>query len=150
MFHKNVPKRFQRKLFLLSAYLINRMPSKILKGKIPVSILSPTREQFSPFPHVFGCLCFIHNHSVDAKKLDPRSIKVIFLGYSPTQKGYRCFDPCTGKQYVSRDVTFIEHVPYFLVLFVRGRNGCDEKYSKEQMITSYEFSLQRIQQFGEG
>lgn len=49
-----------------------------------MSMLSPTREQYSLLPRVFGCLCFVHNHGVDIKKLYPRSIKAVFLGLQET------------------------------------------------------------------
>lgn len=62
---------------------------------------------------MFGCLCFVHNCVVGANKLDPRAIRVIFFGYSPIQKKYKCYDHRSGKWYVSKDVTFVEHVPYF-------------------------------------
>ena len=37
----------------------------------------------------------------------------IFLGYSRTQKNYRCYDPITRKQHLSADVTFFDDTPYF-------------------------------------
>ena len=35
------------------------------------------------------------------------------LGYSSTQKGYKCYDPISQKLYVSLNVTFFEHTPYY-------------------------------------
>ena len=46
-------------------------------------------------------------------KLCLRVINCIFLGYSRTQKGYRCYDSITQKQYVSADITFFEDTHYF-------------------------------------
>lgn len=107
----------------------------------PVSVLYSQRAPYS-FPLcVFGCLSFIHNYAVDAKKLDPKVIRVIFFGYPPTQKGYKCCNPKTRKWYVSRNVTFIEHVSYFTWTSPQ-REKCDDKdeeYSNEQMIQFYEF-----------
>lgn len=42
---------------------------------------------------MFGCTVFVHMHS--KFKLDPRVIKCVFVGYSPTYKGYKCYGPST-------------------------------------------------------
>ncbi|EOY22057.1 Cysteine-rich RLK (RECEPTOR-like protein kinase) 8 [Theobroma cacao] len=46
-------------------------------------------------------------------KLDTCSLKCIFLGYSRTQKGYRCYSLELSKYLVSCDITFFEYNPYF-------------------------------------
>ena len=37
----------------------------------------------------------------------------MFIGYSTTQKGYRCYDPVTRRVLTSRDVKFIESRGYY-------------------------------------
>ena len=69
---------------------------------------------FFIFPlRVFGCTSFVHVHSQNITKLDLGALKTFFLGYSPTQKGYKCYDPLTRKMYVSYDVSLFENQPYF-------------------------------------
>ncbi|CAH9102720.1 unnamed protein product [Cuscuta epithymum] len=46
-------------------------------------------------------------------KLDPKSIKCVFLGYSRLQKGYRCYYPSLGRYLISEDVTSFEETPFF-------------------------------------
>jgi hypothetical protein len=46
-------------------------------------------------------------------KLDPQAIKCIFVGYSSTQKGYKCWDPFGKRLLVSMGVTFHEEDPYY-------------------------------------
>ena len=43
-------------------------------------------------------------------KLDSRSKKCVFLGYSHMHLGYRCLSLITGKLYISRDVIFKENI----------------------------------------
>ena len=69
---------------------------------------------------VFGCVSFVHVHSHSRSKLDPRAVKCVFIGYSPTQKGYKCHNPITHKTYVFADVTFAEHESYFSSLYPQG------------------------------
>lgn len=59
-------------------------------------------------PKTLSCTCFIHNVSPQITKLDPKSFKCIFLGYSEYQDGYRCFAPNLGQYTVAIDVTFHE------------------------------------------
>uniref|UniRef100_A0A2N9J8P7 Integrase catalytic domain-containing protein n=1 Tax=Fagus sylvatica TaxID=28930 RepID=A0A2N9J8P7_FAGSY len=113
MLQMNVPKLFWADAVLTAAYLLNRMPSRILKGKSPFEMFFPGKNPFSVPPRVFGCVSFVHNHSPNRDKLDPRAHKCIFLGYSRTQKGYRCYSPSFRKHFVSADVTFFEDIPYY-------------------------------------
>ncbi|KAL0301601.1 UNVERIFIED_CONTAM: Retrovirus-related Pol polyprotein from transposon RE1 [Sesamum radiatum] len=69
------------------------MPSTVLNGDTPYSCLFPDKPLFGIAPRVFGCVCFVYIHSPNLDTLSPRSVKCIFLGYSRTQKGYRCYDP---------------------------------------------------------
>ena len=45
-------------------------------------------------------------------KLNPKSLKCIFLGYSRVQKGYRCYCPSLRRYLVSTDVTFLENTHF--------------------------------------
>ena len=113
MLQMYVPKLFWANAILTAAYLLNRMPSRILKGKSHFEIFFPGKNPFSIPPKVFGCVSFVHNHGPNRDKLDPRAHKCIFLDYSHTQKGYRWYNPSFRKHFVSADVTFLEDVPYY-------------------------------------
>jgi len=63
-------------------------------------------------PKVFGCTVFAHKNQPIQSKLDPKTLKCIFVGYSPTQQGYKCYNP-TRKFIVSYDVSLIENQPFF-------------------------------------
>lgn len=44
----------------------------------------------------------------NTQKFDPCAIKCVFVGYSMTKKGYKCFHPSSSRFYISKDVTFYE------------------------------------------
>lgn len=118
MFSSNLPKHFWGDAILTSAYLINRMPSRVLKFQSPHQVLLQhyPHSTFlsSPIPlKSFGCTAFVHIPPQFRSKLDPQSIKCIFLGYSPNQKGYKCYSPTTKRIYNSMDVTFFESQPFY-------------------------------------
>lgn len=110
MFTNTLPKRFWGEAILTASFLINRMPSQILSFKTLIQVFTqayPHSRLVSNIPlKVFGCVAFVHIHSQNRNKFDPRAVKTMFLGYSPTQKGYKCYDPLTKRTYVSYDVTF--------------------------------------------
>ena len=92
--------------------------------KSPLETLSPfypdIRSSFNLAPQVFGCSSFVHIYSHNRGKLDLRALKCVFLGYSSTQKGYKCYHSPTRKLYVSADVTFVENKPDFSTPYLQG------------------------------
>jgi hypothetical protein len=90
------------------------MLSRVLDFKTPLEVLSPSfSTSKSVSPKVFCCVCFVHVHGPTRSKLDPRALKCVFVGYSPTHKGYKCYHPPSRKCFVSMDVTFFEPQSYF-------------------------------------
>lgn len=124
MFYMNVPKYLWGEAILTASYLINRMPTKMLKYQTPLECLKiffPEARLFSDLPvKVFGCTVYLHIPSKFRTKLDPRAIKCVFLGYSSNKKGYKCFDPFTKKIHVSMDVSFLETTPHFTKKSLQG------------------------------
>src|SRR3954465_4198714 len=94
------------------AYLINRVPSRILGMKTPCEMLLGATKFVVP-PKVFGSTCFVRDHRPTVGKLDPRAIKCVFVGYPFCQKGYKCWSPTEKRFFVSMDVTFRESGPYY-------------------------------------
>lgn len=118
MFATSVPNSYWGEAVLTSAYLINCLPSKILKFRTSLVVLLDVfphhaRVLNSLTPHVFGCIVFVHQNPSTPSKLDPTAIKCIFVGYSPTQQGYKCYNPSTHKFVVSFDVSFLENQHFF-------------------------------------
>ena len=85
------------------------MPSSILDWVTPFQTLFPRKSLFPSEPRVFGCTCFVRDVRLHMSKLDPKSLKCIFLGYSRVQKGYRCYCPSLRRYMISLDVTFLEN-----------------------------------------
>lgn len=65
---------------------------------------------------IFGCLYF---NSVLPKgnKFESRAKKVVLLDFFTTQKGYKLYDLGNRNVFISRDVTFIEEVFPFKVMY---------------------------------
>ena len=80
----------------------------------------------------------IHNHG----KLDPRAIKCVFVGYSLTQKGYKCYHPLSKKLCVSVDVTFNENESYFTNPYLMGEKSTME--DKDFFLIDLSLSTQPI------
>jgi len=95
-----------------AAYLINRMPLRVLDNKSLAELLLNSNE-FVVSSKVFGCVCFVHDYRNDIRKLDPRAVKCVFVGYSSTKKGYCCWCPSEHRFFISMDVTFREYEPYY-------------------------------------
>ena len=77
-------------------------------------------------PKVFGCTCFVRDIHPHVSKLDPKSLKCIFVGYSHVKKGYRCYYPTLRRYFVSIDVAFFETTPFSLSSAVPNQGEGDD------------------------
>ena len=84
----HVPKHFWVDAVSTACFLINRMPSSVLNWATPYHRLFPNNLLFPIELKVFGCTCFFRDVCPQVSKLDPKSLKCIFMGYSRVQKGY--------------------------------------------------------------
>ncbi|KAJ0885211.1 putative RNA-directed DNA polymerase [Helianthus annuus] len=89
LFQMTVPKPFWANAVSTACFLINRMPSIVLNGDIPFLVLCPEKPLYPIPPKIFGSTCFVHDTHSHPTKLDPKSVKCVFVGYCRVQKGYR-------------------------------------------------------------
>src|ERR1044072_8636729 len=99
---KNLPKRLWAEAVTTSVYLLNRSPSKRLKGVTPEEAWSGRKPSVSHL-RIFGSLCYRHIPEVRRSKLDGRSETLVLVGYHCTG-AYRLLNPHTEKITISRDV----------------------------------------------
>jgi hypothetical protein len=58
---------------------------------------------------VFGCLAYAYQAKETRLKLDPNSVKTVFVGYEATTRQYRVYDPVKNKLIRSSNVMFFEN-----------------------------------------
>ena len=102
-----LPHKFWAEPLSTTAYLINRSPTKSLSNQTPFEAWYGKKPNVKQL-RVFGCSAYIHVPKDERKKLDPKSKKCVFLGYSTTRKGYRLYHQKTSRIIHSRDVIFDE------------------------------------------
>lgn len=71
-----------------------------------------SKSSFPISPNIFGCVCFVRGVRPHYTKLDPKSLKYIFLDYSQVQMGYCCYCPTLNMYLVSPEVAFFETLPF--------------------------------------
>lgn len=94
---------------MTAVYLLNRLPTPVLGNKTPFELLMHKLPDYELIK-TFGCLAFAANPEHTSDKFKARGVPCLFLGYPAFQKGYKLLDLTTHSTFVSRDVTFIEHV----------------------------------------
>ena len=106
--HAGLSNIFWAEAISAAAYVRNRLPTTALKeGETPYERWYGRKPDVSHF-RVFGCMAYAHVPDCERRKLDAKSKKMRFVGYSLTSKGYRLFDETNRKLYIRRDVEFNE------------------------------------------
>lgn len=107
LFNANMPLKYWANAFATATYLINKHPNKQLQLTSPWQKLFKHPPAYSSL-RVFGCACYPWLQPYTPHKLDTRSKRCVFLGYTLNHKGYQCLDTTTGRIYISRHVIFNE------------------------------------------
>lgn len=80
-----------------------------------MDILFSFYSEFRTYNHlihrIIGCTNYVHIHSQNREKIDLRALKYIFVGYSSTQRSYKCYHPSIKKPL------------YLLTLFLMNKNS---------------------------
>ncbi|KAK4428458.1 Retrovirus-related Pol polyprotein from transposon TNT 1-94 [Sesamum alatum] len=86
---------------------MNRSHTKSVHGKTPQEAWSRYKPTITHL-RVFGSIA--HTHFPDEKGtiLDDKSARYVFIGYYQSSKGYKLYNPSSGKIVISRDVEFDE------------------------------------------
>jgi len=107
----HVPKYLLSDVVLSVCHLINRIPPcSWWSSSIFLSLSYQKKFHRSSY---FWLYMFYSRLSLSLDKLSPWSIKYVSVGYSQTQKGYRCYSPHNRKYFLFADVTFFESVSFF-------------------------------------
>ena len=109
-----LPKNFWAEALSTANYIINRTPTASLDFLTPYEILNGKIPNIGHLK-VFGCVCYMHIDKELRNKLDFKSRKCIFLGYSATMKAYRLYDCNENRIVNSRNVLFDETKNYLSV-----------------------------------
>ncbi|KAL0298475.1 UNVERIFIED_CONTAM: Retrovirus-related Pol polyprotein from transposon TNT 1-94 [Sesamum radiatum] len=88
---------------------------------------------------VFGSICYVHIPTEKRHKLEEKTEKGIFLGYSTQSKGYRIYNLKTKKLIISRDVEFDEDAMW---------NWDEEKVERQSVMIPKETPPQQQQEEG--
>ncbi|KAI3759425.1 hypothetical protein L6452_07232 [Arctium lappa] len=108
-FEASLPTKFWGECVMTAAYIINRLPSKVIGFKTPFEILFKQKPSYEHMK-VFGCLAYVRNTETKGDKFELRGRPGVFVGYPLVKKGYRVYDLSENKIITSRDVRFVEQI----------------------------------------
>ena len=99
-----LPKRLWAEALATAVYLRNRCPTRAVEEKTPFESLTGEKPSVGHLK-VFGCAAYCHIPKDNRNKLDSKSQKCVFLGYSENRKVIDCL---ISRNIFSRDVIFNE------------------------------------------
>jgi hypothetical protein len=104
---KGVPATFWGEAVSTAVFILNRSPTKSLKGMTPFEAWHGRKPDVS-FLRTFGCVGHVKETRPGLAKLADRSTQMVLLGYEAGSKAYRLYDPRARRVCISRDVVFDE------------------------------------------
>lgn len=104
----SLPKVYWAEGVVVAVHTQNRLPSKKIPGFTPFELWTGQKPDLKHLK-VFGCLAYAHVPDQLRRKWDPKSERLMFIGYSNTVKGFKLINPQTRKVIYARNVIFKEN-----------------------------------------
>jgi len=101
LIQSKLPQKFWAEALATAVHLRNISPTKAVDCMTPYQALNGRRPNVS-YLRPFGCVAYVHIPKDEQKKLDNTGKKCILMGYGKNIKGYRLYDPESGKMIHSR------------------------------------------------
>ena len=124
MFYTNVPRYLWGAAVLITSYLINKMPTRVLNYFTPLECFQkyfPESQIQSNRPlKIFGCTVYVHIPSKDRSKIDPRAEKYILLVMHLIKKDTSILIQKQGKLLFQWMLLFGKNNPFLKKKFSKG------------------------------
>ena len=105
--HAGMTQGFWSEAINAAVHVLNRAPRKGFDWKTPYELVFGRKPEVSHF-RIFGCRAWVIDDK--ARKWDPRSTPMIFVGYEVASKAYRLWNSKAHKIVVSANVKFDESI----------------------------------------
>ena len=102
-----IPNTFWAEAIANAAYVRNRSPSSALQNMTPFEVQWGHKPSVK-YLRTLGCTAYAHIAKGKWRKLESKTDKCIFLGYSACSKAYRIYNVARNMTLVRRNVTFNE------------------------------------------
>lgn len=119
-----------------AAYIRNRSESTSVTTT-PFELMYKNKPSVSHL-RKFGCIAIALKKGNFKRKFSPKGIKLRFVGYSTSQKGYRLIDTQSGRLTISRDVRFIEEQNSHVEIDDQSDEDDDNHNMRQQSTYKYE------------
>lgn len=86
--------------------MLNSLPSASVE-RTPYEHWNGSKPKYSHL-RVFGSYAYVHVPNQKRLKLDPKAVRMVFVGYAENRKAYRFLDTATNRIVTSWDATFLE------------------------------------------
>lgn len=103
LFQSKLPLKYWGERVLCATYIVNRLPSTVLKNKCPYEILYNKKPLYSDMRSL-GCFCYATVPIPLRSEFEPRTTPYIFVGCPFETRGYKVLNFTTRSISVSRDV----------------------------------------------
>jgi transposase InsO family protein len=103
----NLPKTLWPEALNYAAYIRNQSYTRALEGKTPKEVWTKHRPNVAHL-HEFGIPVWVIDERENRTKLEPKSIKQIFVGFEDGPKAIKYYDTHTHRVKTSRNYSFVK------------------------------------------